>query len=322
MRKICPAGLTLILSAALLSGCSQAGNSEYSYGPERLEVLLDCVPDERELAPVFAEDLCVVTGEETTADSSVSAEAAAVFSLSDNRVILQKNPFERLYPASITKVMTALLVIEDGNLEETVTVGPEAVITESGASLCHINPGDTLTMEQLLYGLMLPSGNDAGAAIAVYKSGSIEAFAQRMNERAHELGATDTHFVNPHGLTDEQHYTTAYDLYLIFNEALKHPEFKKIIGTTAYTASYTDGQGQPKTQEWKNSNQYLTGKTETPEGLTVIGGKTGTTKAAGSCLIIGSEDSEQQEYISVVLKAESRQDLYENMTNIIQKIVN
>lgn len=322
MRKICPAGLTLILSAALLSGCSQAGNSEYSYAAERLEVLLDSIPDERELAPVFAEDLCVVTGEETAADSSVSAEAAAVFSLSDNRVILQKNPFERLYPASITKVMTALLVIEDGNLEETVTVGPEAVITESGASLCHINPGDTLTMEQLLYGLMLPSGNDAGAAIAVYKSGSIEAFAQRMNQRAHELGATDTHFVNPHGLTDEQHYTTAYDLYLIFNEALKYPEFKKIIGTTAYTASYTDGQGQPKTQEWKNSNQYLTGKTETPEGLTVIGGKTGTTKAAGSCLIIGSEDSEQQEYISVVLKAESRQDLYENMTNIIQKIVN
>ena len=85
---------------------------------------------------------------------------------------------------------------------------------------------------------------------------------------------------------------------------------------------YTDAQGLLKTQEWKNSNQYLTGKTPTPEGLTVIGGKTGTTKAAGSCLIIGSQDTRQHEYISVVLKAESRQTLYENMTNIIQKIVN
>ncbi len=322
MRIIYRICLPVLLSAVLVSGCSQAEDAEYSYAPGRMEALIGSAPDERVLAPVFAEDLCVITGDEAAADPAVSAEAAAVFSLNDNRVIVQKNPFERMNPASITKVMTALLVIEDGNLEEEVTVGDETVITESGASLCHINPGDRLTMEELLYGLMLPSGNDAGAAIAVHKSGSIEAFAQRMNEKAHELGATDTHFVNPHGLTDEQHYTTAYDLYLIFNEAFKQPVFREIIGTSAYTAQYTDASGQPKTQEWKNSNQYLTGKTPTPEGLTVIGGKTGTTKAAGSCLIIGSQDTEQHEYISVVLKAESRQSLYENMTNIIQKIVN
>lgn len=322
MRMTCRVCVTALLSAALMCGCGQAEDSEYSYAPERLDALIASVPDDRELAPAFAEDLCVITGTEASVDAAVSAEAAATFSLSDNRVIVQKNPFERMNPASITKVMTALLVIEDGNLEEEVTVGEETVITESGASLCHIKPGDRLTMEELLYGLMLPSGNDAGAAIAVHKSGSIGAFAQRMNQRAYELGATDTHFVNPHGLTDEQHYTTAYDLYLIFNEALKQPEFRKIIGTSAYTAQYTDAQGLLKTQEWKNSNQYLTGKTPTPEGLTVIGGKTGTTKAAGSCLIIGSQDTRQHEYISVVLKAESRQTLYENMTNIIQKIVN
>lgn len=314
--------LAFLLSAMLLSGCRQGTASKYVYAPERMEAMLASEPDERDLAPVFAGDLCVVTGEEPGADSGVTAEAAATFSLDDHRVIVQKNPFERLYPASITKVMTALLAIEAGNLEEEVKVGQETVITESGASLCHINPGETLTMEELLYGLMLPSGNDAGAAIAVHMDGSIEAFSNRMNERAHALGATDTHFMNPHGLTDEQHYTTAYDLYLIFNEALKHPEFRKIIGTAVYTAQYTDAQNQPKTQEWKNSNQYLTGQTATPEGLTVIGGKTGTTMAAGSCLIIGSLDSQQHEYISVVLKAESRVKLYENMTNIIQKIVN
>ncbi|RHP41665.1 D-alanyl-D-alanine carboxypeptidase [Clostridium sp. AF32-12BH] len=273
-------------------------------------------------ADSFAKNLCVVTGEEGEADASVTAEAAAVFGVDTKEVIFQKNPFERLYPASITKIMTALIAIRDGNLDDQVTVGQETVITETGASLAHINPGDTLTLEQLLYGLMLPSGNDAGAAIAVYLSGSTEAFAEKMNETAHALGATDTHFVNPHGLSDEDHYTTAYDLYLIFQEAMKYPEFQKIVGTVSYTASYTDAGGQTKTQEWKNSNQYLNGKSKAPEGITVLGGKTGTTRAAGSCLILGCQDENNRDYISVVLKAESRDVLYENMTNIIGKIVN
>lgn len=322
MRKIYKPCLILFCSALLVGGCGQSEPSAYSYAPERMDILAASVSAERDLTPFFAADLCVVTESEDLADASVNAEAAAVFSLTDHRVILQKNPFERMNPASITKIMTALIAVEESDLTESVTVGEETVITEAGATLCHIKPGDTLTMEELLYGLMLPSGNDAGAAIAVHMSGSIEAFAAKMNAKAYSLGATDTHFVNPHGLTDEQHYTTAYDLYLIFNEALKQPEFRKIIGTSAYTAEYTDAQGQVKTQEWKNSNQYLTGKVATPEGLTVIGGKTGTTKAAGSCLIMGSQDVHQNEYISVVLKAENRSSLYENMTNIIQKIVN
>ena len=226
------------------------------------------------------------------------------------------------YPASITKILTALIAIRDGDLTDSVTVGPETVITETGASLAHINPGDTLTMEQLLYGLMLPSGNAAGAAIAVHMAGSTEAFAEKMNETAHALGATDTHFVNPHGLNNEDHYTTAYDLYLIFNEALKYPEFRKIIGTVSYQAQYTDSTGQVKTQGWKNSNQYLNGKSKAPEGVAVIGGKTGTTRAAGSCLILGCQDESGNDYISVVLKAENRDVLYDNMTKIMGKIVN
>ncbi|MCD8082653.1 MAG: serine hydrolase [Clostridiales bacterium] len=273
-------------------------------------------------ADPFASDLCVITGTEEWAGDSITAEAAAVFSISDQRVISQKNPFERMNPASITKIMTALIAIRDADLTEEITVGEETVITERGASLCKINPGDMLTMEDLLYGLMLPSGNDDAAAIAVHMTGSIEAFADRMNEEAWSLGATGTHFVNPHGLTDPDHYTTAYDLYLIFQEALRYPEFLKIIGTTSYTAVYTDGEGQPKSQEWTNSKWYLTGQASTPDGLTVLGGKTGTTAAAGSCLIMGSQDTQGNDYISVVLKADSRDRLYEDMTNLILKIVN
>ncbi|MFR4439718.1 MAG: D-alanyl-D-alanine carboxypeptidase family protein [Hungatella sp.] len=272
-------------------------------------------------ADLFAADLCVVTDESVFSDANITSEAAALFNITDDEVMYSKNAFERLYPASITKVMTALVAVKYGNLQDVVTVTEEAVITESGATLCDIHPGDTLTMEQLLYGLMLPSGNDAGAAIAVHMAGSIEAFSDMMNEEAKKIGATSTHFMNPHGLTDPEHYTTAYDLYLIFNEALKYEKFREITGTTSYVANYQDKDGNPVSKTWEGGNWYMSGNRETPEGLTVFGGKTGTTQAAGYCLIMASRDEEQKEYISVVLKAGSRPGLYDNMTNIIYKIV-
>ena len=272
-------------------------------------------------ASLFASDLCVVTDESQYSPSDTTSEAAGLFDITDGQVMYSKNAFERLYPASITKVMTALIAIKYGDLTDTVTVTEDAVITEAGATLAGIHPGDQLTMEQLLYGLMLPSGNDAGAAIAVHMAGSIDAFAELMNREAQKLGATGTHFMNPHGLHDEDHYTTAYDLYLIFNEALKYPEFRTVTGSTAYTANYTNGAGQSVSKTWRGGNWYLTGEQETPDGLTVFSGKTGTTKAAGYCLIMAEKDDSDREFISVVLKSDSRPHLYDNMTNIISKIV-
>ena len=272
-------------------------------------------------ASLFASDLCVVTDESQYSPSDTTSEAAGLFDITDGQVMYSKNAFERLYPASITKVMTALIAIKYGDLTDTVSVTEYAVITEAGATRAGIHPGDQLTMEQLLYGLMLPSGNDAGAAIAVHMAGSIDAFAELMNREAQKLGATGTHFMNPHGLTNADHYTTAYDLYLIFNEALKQPEFRKVTGTTSYTADYTDGSGNPVSTTWEGGNWYMVGQRQTPDGLTVFSGKTGTTSAAGFCLIMASRDQKEKEYISVVLKAPSRPGLYDNMTNIISKIV-
>lgn len=304
----------------LLSGCGKQSHLENAYSFEEREPVLSVGMSGH--APLFAEDLCVITGETQDDDTSVAAGAGALFDVTDASVLYSKHATERMYPASITKVMTALIAIEEGNLSDTVTVTGDAVITETGASLCGIKPGDQITLEQLLYGLMMPSGNDAANAIAVHMSGSLDAFVQRMNERAKELGATQTHFMNPSGLSDENHYTTAYDLYLIFNEALKLPLFREIIHTQSYTAQYTDASGAPVSQTWNVGNWYQKGDTETPDGLTVLGGKTGTTKAAGYCLIMAVDDSSGGEYISVVLKSDSRPALYENMTNIITKIVN
>ncbi len=307
-----------------LAGCSAVSAEEleqpYSF-EERPFELAGISVEEAETLPLFAEDLCVVSDESAYDGSEVNSEAGLLLSLSDHSVMYSKNAFERLYPASTTKIMTALIAIKYGNLDDIVTVTDEAVITEAGATLCGIQPGDVLTLRQLLYGLMLPSGNDAGAAIAVHMSQSIQGFAELMNQEALRLGATGTHFVNPHGLHDENHYTTAYDLYLIYQEALKYPEFREVTKTTAYPAEYADKDGSPVSRTWEGGNWYMTGREETPEGLTVFSGKTGTTKAAGCCLVMASEE-QGKEYVSIILKSENRNSLYDNMTNIISKIVN
>jgi serine-type D-Ala-D-Ala carboxypeptidase (penicillin-binding protein 5/6) len=271
-------------------------------------------------AKSFANNLCVVSEDASSQDTTVTSKAAVLFDLKDRTVLFSKNPFERLYPASITKVMTALVALKYGDLSDEITITKDCVITESGVSLCGIKPGDKLTLEQLLYGLLLPSGNDAGAAIATHIAGGKDKFADLMNEKAKRVGATGTHFVNPHGLHDEDHYTTAYDLYLIFNEAMKYPEFRKIIGTAKYNASYSDKDGKLVSVVWKDTNWFLSGERKMPEGLTVVGGKTGTTHAAGSCLIMESMDSSNDEYISIILKAANHPDLYDNMTRLLCKI--
>ena len=318
MRKSIPGGILLALTVSL-AGCSSSLQDAYVL-EERIPSLAAGAEGAGYYAEPFAEDLCVVTDESAFDEGLVTSEAAALFDEDGREVLYSKDAFERLYPASITKVMTALVALEYGNLSDQVTVTEDAVITESGATLCGIEPGDVLTLEQLLYGLMLPSGNDAGAAIAVHIAGSIEAFADMMNAEADRIGAVDTHFVNPHGLHDPDHYTTAYDLYLIFHEAMKNPVFREITGTTAYTASYRDRSGQTVSKTWKGGNWFMTGERETPAGITVIGGKTGTTQAAGYCLIMAEEAADGGEYVSVVLKSDSRPALYDNMENIISII--
>ncbi|MDE6929777.1 MAG: serine hydrolase [Lachnospiraceae bacterium] len=322
MARIIPFKVLLLaLISISVSGCS-SGELERPY--DFSSRVWESQPEESEpaRAAAFAQDLCVVTDFSGDSDTSVTAEAAGVFSMDGSQTFYSKNVYEKLYPASTTKIMTALIAIKYGNLSDEVTVTSDAVITEAGATLSGIHPGDKLTLEQLLYGLMLPSGNDAGAAIAVHMGGSIEGFADMMNQEARAIGATGTHFTNPHGLHEEDHYTTAYDLYLIFHEALKYPKFREVTGSTAYAASYQSASGETISTTWKGGNWFMTGERETPEGLTVFGGKTGTTRAAGYCLVMGTRDASSDEYISVIMKAESRPGLYDNMANIISKIVN
>jgi D-alanyl-D-alanine carboxypeptidase (penicillin-binding protein 5/6) len=179
-----------------------------------------------------------------------------------------------------------------------------------------------LTVEQLLYGLMLVSGNDAANVLAEYYAGSIDAFAEKMNEEALALGATGSHFVNANGLPDDDHYTTVYDMYLIFQAAIKEQAFTDLIRTDSYDASYTSASGSAVEVTWANTNYYLSGDAEVPEGFTVVGGKTGTTTAAGYCLVLYSSNSKGEDIVSIVFKADSRQDLYSLMSQILSTFAN
>lgn len=260
--------------------------------------------------------------EQLSEESANVAQAAGVFLVDEKEAVFKKNIFERIYPASTTKIMTAYLALQKGNLDDMVTVSANAVNQESDSSVCKLKEGDQLTLKDLLYGLMLQSGNDAAVAIAEHISGSVEAFVALMNETAKDLGATGTHFVTPNGLHDDNHYTTVYDLYLMMNAAVQDERFVEIIKTPLYTANYTDASGQPTSQEWKTTNQYLAGNEEAPEGVVVIGGKTGTTGEAKYCLVQYNENTAGKPLISIVMKAETREGMYLLMGEMLKNFAN
>lgn len=246
--------------------------------------------------------------------------AAALFDLNANEAIYARNVHEKMYPASLTKVMTALVALDYGRLEQILTASNAVNISEPGAQLCGLVRGDTMTLDQALRIMLLNSSNDAALLIAENIGGSVEGFVEMMNEKAHELGATNTHFTNPHGLTDFDHYTTAYDLYLIFNEAIQYETFNEIIHMTSYQTVFYDKNGKEKNFNKKTTNLFLRGEKEVPGGVTVIGGKSGTTNAAGHCLILLSRDVSGAPYISVVLRAPTLDSLYEEMKDLLAEI--
>ena len=246
-------------------------------------VLFLCVRDQHAKAESFAEAGALrsasISAQGVPAFSSGNAAAAASYALIEmntHSVLAQTNMNSRLPMASTTKTMTALIVIENCDLDELVTVADEAVGTE-GSSM-YLRYDEVVSVRDLLYGLMLLSGNDAAIALAVHVGGSVEGFVEMMNGRAERMGLSNTHFVTPNGLHDNNHYTTAYELALIGAEAMKNETFREIVSTQYHTASTGSIQ-----RTMKNKNSLLWDY----EGG--IGIKTGYTMAAGRCLLFAAE---------------------------------
>ncbi|MBI3977656.1 MAG: D-alanyl-D-alanine carboxypeptidase [Chloroflexi bacterium] len=212
------------------------------------------------------------------APTGLTARAVLIMDRESGRVVWERNGRARVAPASTTKIMTALLAIEKGGLKETIVVQAEDLrpLAGTGSSVMGLQPGDRLTLEDLLWGLMLPSGNDAAVVVARGVAGSVPAFVALMNTRAQDLGLRGTHFANPHGLDDPQHYTTAEDLASLARHAMQDPLFRTIVGTerTALQAS--------RQFAMVNTNRLLAYPDLAPG---VDGVKTGTTGDAGDCVI-------------------------------------
>ena len=221
-------------------------------------------------------------------DLPLAAQSAALVDSYSGEFLYTKNADAKQYPASSTKILTALIVIEAGNLDQLVTVAPEDTKVEP--SSLDLKPGQQFTRRQLLFGMLLKSANDVAMCLARDNAGSIPAFAEKMDLRAAELGATSSHFVNPHGLHDPNHYTTAHDLVLIARAAMQQPLFRQIVSTIYYTWRAPNGQ----VNELRNHNRLLR------HFAGCNGLKTGYTRAAQQVLV-SSALRGGHEVISVVL---------------------
>lgn len=268
----------------------------------------------------MAEDLAVLTREEDKAfNLEMRDYADLLINDTKNEVITSAHCFKKLYPASTTKIMTALLTLEHANLSDEIVLDHDIIMTEEGAVISTLTKGDTVTVEQVLRTLLVKSANDCAVILAEHIAGSTEKFAKMMNQKALDLGATGTHFVNANGLHDDDHYTTAYDLYLIFKAAVEYDVFVDIVSMKDNTMTYKNRFGQDISEYMQSTNYYLLNEYPVPEGVVMYGGKTGTTSIAKSCLVLMTENEEGERFFSVVLGAKTKEDLYNSMTHLLEK---
>ena len=231
-----------------------------------------------------------LNGDMLVATSAVAVDAGT------GRILFSKQPDRKIYPASTTKVLTALLALEHLELDEVVTVTRNCMVGESSI---YLEDGEKITVEDLLYGLMLKSGNDAAVALAEAVAGSVADFAQLMNERAEELGCENSHFANPHGLPNDDHYTTAADYAKVVMAASQHEEFMRIIGTQKYTLHIEKTDGTTREYTVTNTNKLLPDSGEKFAYEYMLGGKTGYTDAAQNAFV-GISEKDGMRVVTVV----------------------
>ncbi len=307
--------LMLLLSAVPVSLATQQPPPETTAPVETTAPPVTTEPIETEptMPAGFQGDASVVYGSRTldaqkpltdTHDYKGKVKAALLYDLGSDSIVFAQDIDVQLYPASLTKVMTALLTIEmQSDLDAVVTVTRDGLKgQEPGGSNVALKVDEQMSVRDLLYCLMVKSGNDAASVLAVQNSGSIEAFVEVMNRKAQELGCTGTHFMNPHGLHHDEHYTTARDMAKITAAAMQYPLFEEIFTTTEYTVPATN---LSEARELKTTN-YLIRSNGYPVVVDsrVLGGKTGNTSKAGRCLVALAE-KDGMKLLSVVLGAKA-----------------
>ena len=282
---------------AVLTGCGRVITDDYEsmLGSEQINPMVtsqESVLREKS----FAYDLCLPEDTKAPSGSDLSVRTAGLFDLGS--------------------------ALKYGSPSQKITISENAAYPGADAQRLVLEPGDSMSLEQAINYLLVFSANDVAIAIAENIGGSYDEFVNLMNTEARAIGATGTHFTNPHGLHDEDHYTTPYDLYLILNEAVKYDLIRKILPQADYNTMFVGPDGSNKSIAVRATDAYLTGDMDAPEGITVLGGKTGTTEPAGHCLVILSENAAGNYFISVVMKTESLDELYSDMNLLLSEIPN
>lgn len=275
----------MLISTVIAAGCFvNMFNFAYAVPQESGEIVQEEVNEPQGLAP--------------------HAESALLIDMKSGMVLFEKNADEKRFPASTTKILTSIIALETANLSDVVVAPAAAIepITREHSNM-GILIGEELTVEDLLYGVLVHSANDAANVLAIHVSGSLDAFAENMNQKAQELGAVNSHFVNPHGFHDENHYTTARDLSIIAQYAMQNEKFREIVATASYIIPPTNKYDEDR--YLSNTNHLVSRvRNHTYFYKKATGIKTGYTGEAKNCLVSSATDG-QTELMSVVMKCES-----------------
>ena len=279
--------------------------------PERLDVSFHLLSQQYVFPPLSLL-------QEAEKEKHINAKAAFLFDVTENNALYAQKCFDLLYPASTTKLLTAYVTLKYADLSSEVVVPSDAAgITRQGAQLCGLKKGDCVTVLDLLNALLVYSANDAAVLLCDEVRNGMET-SEFLNAEAKKIGAVRTTFMNPHGLHDSNHKTNAYDLYLIFKECMKYPEFLDIISKNECQVLCKKKDGTERIISLEATNQYITGEVAAPEGVTVLGGKTGSTSYAGECLVLLSSCNGHM-YISGIFGAKSKTAMYEEMNTLLSK---
>ena len=246
--------------------------------------------------------------------------SGTVIDLLEREILFAHNLHGRLFPASTTKIITAYVALKHGNIDDIVTFDAQAFNLSWGAARGGFEIGDQVPLYDLLITLMLSSSNDATIAVAAHIAGSEAAFAELMNEEMRMLGATKSNFRNSTGLHDPNQWTTVYDLYLVFNAAIRDQRFLHLLEYSSHSITVERSTG-PVELLFEPTSWYIDGRTEAPEGITVFGGKTGTTSQAGRCLVLLVYDPFKRPHIALIMGASSSEELYDSLNLMFESIL-
>lgn len=311
----------LIALGIILFHNSKSFKDEYPYN-KSTQAFRTSAKENILVAPGLSSNLCV--GEDFTKMEGIqttSNEMAGFFSLRDGTIPFSNHLYEKVESGKITQLMTALLAIENLNLEEDAVIEAEDKVYGKNSRSCGLQEGYRVTIKQLLTAVLVSSAEDACQTLARLTSGSQEDFIVLMNKKAAELGMTNTNYTNVTGDSSDQQYTSVYDIYLLLNEFLKHPDLLNSMSLTDYTMNYITGKGDLKQYRLDNDNPFMTGKITVPKNVTVLGGKVFTSKSTNYAALL-TQNKYGEFYISIVFSAETEGALMERLSEMFVQINN